>query len=128
MTMGGRAAEEIVFKDITTGAAADISQATSIARDMVIEWGMSDLGPINLGPQIDIDDWGKTYAEPSRVSDEMQAKIDGEIRKIINNQFEDSKKVVFDNREKLDQLATRLIEKETIDQKEFEEVMRTKSL
>jgi len=124
MTMGGRAAEEIVFKDITTGAAADISQATSIARDMVIEWGMSDLGPINLGPQIDIDDWGKTYAEPSRVSDEMQAKIDGEIRKIINNQFEDSKKIVFDNREKLDKLATRLIEKETIEQKEFEEVMK----
>ena len=59
MAMGGRAAEEIVFGDITTGAASDISHVTNIARNMVTEWGMSELGPVNWGAQIDINDFGK---------------------------------------------------------------------
>ena len=124
MAMGGRAAEEIIFKDITTGASSDISHATNIARDMVIEWGMSDLGPINLGSQIDVNDFGRSYMEPSKNSDNMQGKIDSEIKKFIDEAYTEAKKVLTKNKERLDKLAKVLAEKESLDQKEFEELMK----
>jgi len=124
MAMGGRAAEEIIFGDITTGAASDISHATNIAREMVVEWGMSELGPINLGPQIDVNDFGKAYLEPSKISDQMQAKVDEEIKKLINQAFAEAKKVLVKNKVKLGILAKTLVEKESLGQEEFEKVMR----
>jgi len=124
MAMGGRAAEEIIFGDITTGAAADISHATNIARDMVVEWGMSKLGPVNLGPQIDINDFGKAYMEPSKISDRMQSEVDEEIKKLVNEAFEEAKKVLTKNKKKLDQVAKVLVEKESLIQNEFEELMK----
>jgi len=123
MAMGGRAAEELVFKDITTGASSDISHATSIARDMVIEWGMSDLGPVNMGPQMDTNDFGKAFVEPSRVSDVMQSKIDDEIKKIVNDGFERAKKILKKERKKMDELAKLLMKKETVGEEEFEKLM-----
>ena len=123
MAMGGRAAEELVFKDITTGASSDISHATSIARDMVIDWGMSNLGPVNLGPQIDTNDYGKAFAEPSRVSDQMQSKIDEEIKLIVNQGFERAKKILKKERKKMDELAKLLMKKETVGEEEFEKLM-----
>ena len=124
MAMGGRAAEDIVFGDITTGASSDISHATNMARNMVVEWGMSELGPINLGPQIDVSDFGKAYMEPAKISDSMQAKVDDEIKKLINQAFEEAKKVLGKNKKKLEQLAKMLVEKESLGQEEFEEVMK----
>ena len=124
MAMGGRAAEEIIFGDITTGAASDISHATNIAREMVVQWGMSDLGPINLGPQIDINDFGKAYMEPSKISDQMQSKVDEEIKKLINQAFEKAKKVLASNKKKLEILAKTLVVKESLGQDEFEEIMK----
>ena len=124
MAMGGRAAEEIIFKDITTGASSDISHATNIARDMVVEWGMSDIGPINLGSQIDVNDFGKSYMEPSKLSDKMQGKIDEEIKKFIDEAYTEAKNVLTKNKDKLDKLAKVLAEKESLDQKEFEELMK----
>jgi len=124
MAMGGRAAEEIIFKDITTGASSDISHATNIARDMVIEWGMSSLGPINLGPQIDVNDFGKAYMEPSKISDNMQGKVDEEIKKFVDEAYAEAKKVLTKNKIKLDGVAKVLAEKESLDQKEFEELMK----
>ena len=124
MAMGGRAAEEIVFKDITTGASSDISHATNIARDMVVEWGMSDLGPINLGPQIDINDFGKAYMEPSKISDQMQSKVDEEIKKLVNEAHQEAKRVLSKNKKKLEILAKSLVEKESLGQEEFEEIMK----
>ena len=124
MAMGGRAAEEIIFKDITTGASSDISHATNIARDMVIEWGMSSLGPINLGPQIDVNDFGKAYMEPSKISDNMQGKVDEEIKKFVDEAYAEAKKVLTKNKIKLDRVAKVLAEKESLDQKEFEELMK----
>jgi len=124
MAMGGRAAEEIVFGDITTGASSDISHATNIARDMVVEWGMSDLGPINLGPQIDVNDFGKAYMEPSKISDQMQLRVDEEIKKLVNQAYQEAKKVLGKNKKKLEILAKTLVEKESLGQEEFEEVMR----
>ena len=124
MMMGGRAAEEMVFDDITTGASSDISQATRIAREMVVEWGMGDLGPVNFGPQIDLNDWGKAWMEPSKVSDQMQSRVDEEIKKIVNAAHERAKLIITKNRKKLDQLAAKLLEKESLDEKEFEELMK----
>jgi cell division protease FtsH len=123
MAMGGRAAEELVFKDITTGASSDISHATQIARDMVVEWGMSDLGPVNLGPQINTDDWGKAWMEPAKVSDTMQAKVDSEIGKLVETAVNRAREILKSRREKLDELAKLLIEKESLDEQEFEKVM-----
>ena len=124
MAMGGRAAEEIVFKDITTGASSDISHATNIAREMVVEWGMGEMGPVNLGPQIDMNDYGKAWMEPSRVSEAMQAKVDSEIQKLVNTAYSEAKNVLTKNRKKLDQVAKVLVEKESLDEKEFEELMK----
>ncbi|MEI8067999.1 MAG: ATP-dependent zinc metalloprotease FtsH [Candidatus Shapirobacteria bacterium] len=124
MAMGGRAAEELIFGDITTGAASDISNATKIARAMVVEWGMSELGPINLGPQIDVGDWGKAYMEPAKISDNMQAKVDEEIKKFVDESFSEAKKVLLKNKAKLDKVAKDLMEKESLGQEEFEELMK----
>jgi len=124
MAMGGRAAEEIIFGDVTTGASSDISHATQIARDMVVEWGMSDLGPINLGPQIDVGDFGRAYMEPSKISDQMQSRVDEEIKKLVDVAFGEAKKVLTKDRKKLEKVAKVLAESETLGQEEFEELMR----
>lgn len=124
--MGGRAAEEIVFKDISTGASSDISQATNIARNMVIEWGMSELGPVNLGPQIDIEEFGRAYFEPAKISDNMLAKVDEEIKKLVNSAHERAVEILKKNKKKLEELAKVLVEKETMVQEEFEEVMKNR--
>jgi cell division protease FtsH len=124
MAMGGRAAEEIVFKDITTGASSDISHATNIARDMVTEWGMSELGPINWGPQIDMNDFGKAWMEPAKVSETMQSKVDEEIKKLVNTALAEAIKILTKDRKKLDEVAKLLMEKESLDEEEFESVMK----
>lgn len=124
MAMGGRAAEELIFGDITTGASSDISNATNMARNMVVEWGMSELGPINLGPQIDIGDWGKAYMEPAKISDNMQGKVDEEIKKFVDTAFTEAKKVLKNNKAKLEAVAKALMEKESLNQEEFEEILK----
>ncbi len=124
MAMGGRAAEEIIFGDITTGASSDISHATNIARDMVVEWGMSELGPVNLGPQIDVNDFGKAYMEPAKISESMQAKVDEEIKKLVNQSIDEARKILKKNKTKLEKLAKILVEKESLGQEEFEELMK----
>ncbi|MFZ2152837.1 MAG: ATP-dependent zinc metalloprotease FtsH [Microgenomates group bacterium] len=128
MAMGGRAAEEIVFGDITTGASSDISHVTNIARNMVISWGMSPLGPIAMGPQIDISDMGKTWMEPAKISDGMQEKVDGEIKKLINTALARAITILKKERKKMDELAKVLMEKESLDDVEFAQVMNSKPL
>jgi len=123
MMMGGRAAEDMIFGDLTTGAAADITQATRIARSMVVEWGMSDLGPVNLGPQIDVGSFGRAYFESGKISEAMSAKVDVEIKRLTDEALEMAKKVLRANRRKLDKVAAVLVEKESLDGKEFEELM-----
>ncbi len=125
MSMGGRAAEEIVFGDITTGASSDISHATNIARDMVTEWGMSELGPINWGPQIDMNDFGKAWMEPSKISDSMLARVDEEIKKLVNSALAEAIKILTKDRKKLDEVAKLLVEKESLDEEEFESLMKS---
>lgn len=124
--MGGRAAEQTIFNEITTGAANDFDQATSIARQMVVEYGMSDLGPINLGPTLDITEWGKSYLEPSNISQEMLAKIDNEIKKILDQSYQKAVEIIRAKKNILDKVAEALIAKESLDQEEFETIVGSK--
>ncbi len=124
MAMGGRAAEELVFGDITTGASSDISHVTNIARKMVEEWGMSELGPINWGPQIDPSDFGRSWIEPANISPEMRAKIDMEVKKLVEGAKKRAVTILKTHRKKLDEVAEVLVEKESLDSEEFEELMK----
>lgn len=124
MAMGGRAAEEIVFGDITTGASSDISHVTNIARNMVVDWGMSELGPVNYGPQMDISEMGRAWMEPAKISDGMQEKVDNEIKKFVNLALDRAREVLKKERKKMDELAKVLMAKESLDDVEFEELMK----
>ena len=123
MTMGGRAAEQLVFDEVTSGAANDIDQATRIARYMVMEFGMSDLGPINFGPQQDITEWGKEFSEGTHVSPDMQSRIDAEIQRFINEGFNKAALILKKHRKQLDTIAEALVKKETLESEEFEALM-----
>jgi cell division protease FtsH len=124
--MGGRAAEEVVIAEITTGAANDFDQATQVAKAMVVEYGMSDLGPINFGPMMDVTEWGKTYLEQNNISQEMLAKIDREIKKIVDGCYKKAVVIIEENRKPLDKVAEELIKKESLDQDEFENIVGKK--
>jgi len=118
---GGRAAEELVFKDFTTGASNDIERATSMARKMVCEWGMSPLGPLayekNDGPVF----LGMGYGQKSKDYSEAKAQeIDAEISKIINQGYATALKILTDQRDSLERLTQALLEFETIDSAEVE--------
>lgn len=123
--MGGRAAEEVVFKEITTGASNDFDQATSIARRMVMDFGMSPLGPVNFGPSYDVTDYRMGY-EGGDISQEMRARIDHEISAILTEAYDKAVATVKKNRKVLDRVAEALIEKENIDQDEFEAIVGPK--
>jgi len=119
--MGGRAAEEVVFDEMTTGASNDFEQATNIARAMVVDFGMSDLGPVNYGND------EKSYYGASQISQEMMAKIDGEIRKILELAYRQAVEMVKEKRELLDKVASELMIKESLDQDEFEAIVGAKT-
>ncbi len=123
MTMGGRAAEQLIFNEMTSGAANDIDQATRIARYMVMEFGMSDLGPINFGPQMDVTEWGKSFMEASQISPEMLSKIDTEVQKFLNEGYKKAAEILKRHRKELDRVAEELKKKETIEAEEFEALM-----
>ncbi len=124
--MGGRAAEITVFNEITTGAANDFDQSTRIAKAMVMEYGMSDLGPVNFGPTMDVTEWGKAYYEQNAISQEMLGKIDEEVKKILELAYSQAVALLKEKRELLDKVATRLIETENMDSEEFESIVGKK--
>jgi len=124
--MGGRAAERLVFGEMTAGAASDIERGTRIARAMVIDLGMSPLGPIAFGPVREMIDWGKVYMEPAKISDATQARVDTEVKKIIDEGYALAEKIIKVNRKKMDKLVERLLKVETIEQEEFEKIVGIK--
>ena len=125
--LGGRAAEEVVFDEMTSGAQNDISQATKLARAMVIEWGMSGLGPINLGPEMGLGDFGQLeWYEQSPVSQAMQEKVDNEVKKIVDSCYKEALKIIREKRKTLDNVVVKLMEKETLDKEEFEKIVGKK--
>lgn len=121
--MGGRAAEELVFGDFTSGASNDIDQATRVARYMVMEFGMSTIGPINLGPDRDITEWGKAFMEQHQISPEMLSQVDREIKKFIDEGYKKALAIVKKYRKQLDLVAAELVKKETLESEEFETLM-----
>ena len=122
--LGGRAAEEIVFQEFTGGAASDIDQATRIARRMVVDFGMSKLGPVHLGPQIETTEYGRTWFQPTELSSEMRAKVDGEIKRIVDESYQRALKILKKNRKRLESVAQKLLEQETIEGDEFKVLMK----
>jgi len=124
--LGGRAAEQLIFNEFTGGAASDIDQATRIARRMVVDFGMSKLGPTYLGPQIETTEYGRNFIQPTEVSPEMQAKVDAEIKRIADESYQQALEILKKNKRKLDLVAEKLVEQETIDGDEFQKLMKPK--
>ena len=104
---------------MTSGAANDINQATRIARYMVAEFGMSDLGPINFGPHTDVTEWGKAFYEQQNVSPEMLGAIDREMKKLLDTGYQKALAVLKKHRKELDRIAEALVIKETLEGEEF---------
>ena len=117
--LGGRAAEELIFHELTGGASSDIDRVTSVARKMVVYLGMSDLGPIDFGPQYDTSEYGMRYYDGATLSDKMQEAVDGQVKKFIDEAYILSKKILLKERSSLEKVAAALMEKETLDGDEF---------
>ncbi len=126
MMLAGRVAEEIVLQDISTGASNDIQRASSIARKMVTEWGMSPLGTIYLGnPEHEVF-LGRDFNQQA-MSPETAAKVDAEMKNILDECYETARKIIVDHRELLDNMVKILFEKETIFQSEVDMLFDGKS-
>ena len=126
--LGGRVAEEFIFGEVTTGAHNDFEKATKIARAMVTEYGMSDLGPVQFEQQEGSVFLGRDYNKSRNFSSKVAFEIDQEQRKIINECYELTKKVISENKPLLDLIAKALLEKETITKEEIEYLVEHKCL
>jgi len=125
VSLGGRAAEEIMLGEISTGAASDLKQANAIARDMITKYGMSDeLSNLVFGDENDEVFLGKSYAHSRNYSEEVSAKIDSEIKKIIDDAYAKVKQILIDNKQKLEDISKALLEKERLEADEFEEIFK----
>lgn len=125
--LGGRAAEEEIFHEMTAGAASDIKTATKYARAMVVELGMSSLGPINFGANTEFGDFGRlTGFEESEISPDTRNKIDLEVKKIVDHCYQEAATIVKKHRKTLDKLAAELLAKETLSRDEFEKLVGKK--
>ncbi len=113
--MGGRVAEELTQDDITTGAGNDIERATDLARQMVCEWGMSSMGPLNYGEKSEPVFLGRDFQQRSDHGTETAISIDREIRNIVSAAYERAREILTEHREVLDRVARELLEHESID-------------
>jgi cell division protease FtsH len=121
--MGGRAAEELIFEEVTTGASNDLDRATKMARAMVMRYGMSEkLGPLMFGEKEEMVFLGKEIGEQRNYSEEIARQIDREVRRIIEGAYTNAVKLLQDNRVKLEEIADRLLQEETLDAKSFEAI------
>ncbi|HZK18807.1 MAG TPA: ATP-dependent zinc metalloprotease FtsH, partial [Clostridia bacterium] len=125
MLLGGRVAEDMILKEISTGAQNDLERSTEIARKMVMEYGMSDkLGPLTLGKKQETVFLGRDIARDRNFSEEVANKIDKEIHDIVERCYDRARTVMEENIEKLHLIAKTLMEKETIEAEEFEDLMK----
>lgn len=122
--LGGQAAEDMVFKDISTGAASDIEVATSIAKAMVTQYGMSSLGPLSIHPRPMFGIW--KMEDGGEVSPKLHDAIDIEIRKIVDTCYKNAQALLRKHKTKLDLVAKALLEKETLESDEFEKIVGSK--
>ncbi|TVP58505.1 MAG: ATP-dependent zinc metalloprotease FtsH [Nodularia sp. (in: Bacteria)] len=123
--LGGRAAEEIVFgaAEVTTGAGGDLQQLSGMARQMVTRFGMSDLGPLSLESQQGEVFLGRDWTTRSEYSESIAARIDAQVREIVEKCYDNAKQIMRDHRTVCDRLVDLLIEKETIDGEEFRQIV-----
>jgi cell division protease FtsH len=115
MAMGGRIAEDIFIGSITTGASNDIEKATEVARAMVCEYGMSELGPLTFGKKEEQIFLGREISQHRDYSEDTAIKIDREVQKIVNEQYKRAETILTENKDVLVRLAEALLEYETLD-------------
>jgi cell division protease FtsH len=126
--MGGRIAEEMFLNVMSTGAGNDIERATDMARKMVCEWGMSDLGPLTFGKKEEQIFLGREIAQHRDYSEDTAIKIDQEVRKLVSNGYGTAKQIISDNRDMLEKVARALIEREVLDANEIKLLVEGKDL
>ncbi len=126
--MGGRLAEEIFLNQMSTGAGNDIEHATEMARKMVCEWGMSNLGPLAYGKKEEQIFLGRELSQHRDFSEETAKEIDAEVRRFVNNGYETAKKLIEDNKETLTRIAEALLEREVLDANELKLILEGKQL
>jgi cell division protease FtsH len=122
--MAGRISEEIFLNTITTGAGSDFDRATVIARQMVCEWGMSSLGPIRFGQKEDFLFLGRDMMYHNEYSDDTASRIDREITEIISKAYEKTKQMILDNKDKLEKIATYLLERESLSANDIDDILK----
>ena len=123
MLLGGRVAEEIVFDEPTTGAQDDIQRCTRIAKSMVTEYGMSQLGPLALGQTESQPFLGRDFGHVQDYSNDVAAKIDEEVRRLVEEAHDEAREIVTKYRDKLDFMVERLLEKESLEKEEVAEIL-----
>ena len=126
--LGGRVSEELYFGEISTGASDDFSKATKIARAMVTEYGMSDLGPVQLEHKEEGVFLGRDYNKTRNFSESVALEIDEEVRKIVNECYKKATKILKDNKKLVKLLSDTLVEKETLTKEEIDELVSTGKL
>ncbi len=126
--MGGRSAEEIFLGHITTGAGNDIERATDIARNMVCEWGMSELGPLAFGKKDEAIFLGREIAQHRDYSEDTAIQIDKEVKRIVNSAYEKARNILSSNKDVLERIAQALLEREVIDAAEVKLLMEGRPL
>ncbi|HEV7241845.1 MAG TPA: ATP-dependent zinc metalloprotease FtsH [Thermoanaerobaculia bacterium] len=121
--MGGRIAEEVFINEITTGAGNDIERATNMARKMVCEWGMSDLGPATFGKKEEQIFLGREFSQHQDYSESTAVEIDKEVRRILDKAYKTAHEIITTNRNSLDRIARKLLERETLDGWEVNQII-----
>ncbi|HUP49341.1 MAG TPA: ATP-dependent zinc metalloprotease FtsH [Thermoanaerobaculia bacterium] len=122
--MGGRIAEEVFLGEITTGAGNDIERATGMARKMVCEWGMSDLGPVTFGKKEQEIFLGREFAQHGDFSEATAVEIDKQVRHILDKAYKAAQEIITSNKNSLDRIARKLLERETLEGWEVNEIIR----
>jgi cell division protease FtsH len=121
--MGGRIAEEVFLNELTTGAGNDIERATGMARKMVCEWGMSDLGPVTFGKKEQEIFLGREFAQHGDFSESTAVEIDKEVRRILEKAYKTAHEIISGNKNALDRIARKLLERETLDGPEVNQII-----
>jgi cell division protease FtsH len=126
--MGGRIAEEVFLGVVSTGAGNDIERATELARQMVCEWGMSELGPLTFGKKEEQIFLGREISQHRDYSEDTAIKIDQEVRKLVTDGYNTAKRIILENKETLERIAKALMEREVLDAAELKIVVDGQNL
>jgi cell division protease FtsH len=123
--MGGYASEQIIFKDLSTGASSDLKEASSLARRLVTKYGMSEaIGPVTFGDNEESVFLGREISNERKYSEAVASQIDGEVSKFLNGAYELAKKIINTRKKVLDAIANALLEKETLEHEDFNKLIK----